>query len=382
MKQTLSILFIAVVLMLTACGNKNENGQFTVNGKIKNVENQQVYLELLPFSENPPQVMDTAMITNGSFTLQGKSMEEGLFRIRLEKNKNMYLILNDQDEVSFKADGSDSGLKSIEISSPSNQIFLAFIRSLETKQLLVREKEKAAEAGMVSGNDSLRLVSTSAFEKEKAAYKSFMIQFIDTCSDPIVSLFALGFANEFSTPELKKATSGLSKRFSKHGGLNEVMKKYESYLNGLEKPKPQEAAKPVVGSMAPDFTLPNREGKPVSLSSYKGKYVLVDFCASWCGPCRGENPYVVAAYQKYKSKNFTILGVSLDEDKADWLEAIQKDKLEWEHVSDLKGWSSMVVPMYGFDGIPYNVLLDPTGKIIATELREEALDLFLSKAIK
>jgi peroxiredoxin len=134
--------------------------------------------------------------------------------------------------------------------------------------------------------------------------------------------------------------------------------------------------------MAPDFTLPNREGKAVSLSSYKGKYVLVDFWASWCGPCRGENPYVVAAYQKYKSKNFTVLGVSLDENKDDWLEAIKKDKLEWDHISDLKGWSSLVVPMYGFDGIPYNVLLDPTGKIIATELREEALDLFLSKAIK
>jgi thiol-disulfide isomerase/thioredoxin len=195
-------------------------------------------------------------------------------------------------------------------------------------------------------------------------------------------LFALGFANEFSTEELKKSTSALTKRFPKHSVLNEVMKKYETYFSDLNKPKQPEQTFPTVGGMAPDFTLNNREGKPVSLSSFRGKYVLVDFWASWCGPCRGENPFVVAAYQKYKSKNFTILGVSLDEDKDAWLEAIAKDKLDWEHVSDLKGWSSIVVPMYGFEGIPYNVLIDPTGKIIATELREEALDIFLSKAIK
>ncbi|HRN48160.1 MAG TPA: TlpA disulfide reductase family protein [Niabella sp.] len=122
-------------------------------------------------------------------------------------------------------------------------------------------------------------------------------------------------------------------------------------------------------------------GKPLALSSLKGKYVLVDFWASWCKPCRMENPNVVAAFIKFKNKNFTILGVSLDEDRESWLSAIKKDQLSWQHVSDLKQWESMVLPIYQFDGIPYNVLVDPQGKVIAESLRGPALEAKLAEVL-
>ena len=124
------------------------------------------------------------------------------------------------------------------------------------------------------------------------------------------------------------------------------------------------------------------QGKNVSLSSFKGKYVLVDFWASWCRPCRAENPNVVNAYNQYKNKNFTVLGVSLDQAKPNWLQAIQADNLTWTHVSDLQFWNNAVAQLYHIQSIPANMLIDPTGKIIARDLRGEDLNRKLSELLK
>ena len=128
-----------------------------------------------------------------------------------------------------------------------------------------------------------------------------------------------------------------------------------------------------VGELAPDIVLPGKTDTIIKLSSLNGKVVLIDFWASWCGPCRAENPNVVAAYNEFKDKNFTVLGVSLDQNKKSWLKAIQDDKLSWKNISDLQYWSSAAVNLYGFDALPFNVLINPEGKIIATELRGEDL---------
>jgi peroxiredoxin len=137
-----------------------------------------------------------------------------------------------------------------------------------------------------------------------------------------------------------------------------------------------------VGYEATDFSQPTPDGKKVSLSDFRGKVVLVDFWASWCRPCRMENPNVVAAYNRFKDKGFTVLGVSLDSNRDPWIAAIQQDNLTWTHISDLKGWGNEVGKLYGVTGIPQNFLIDREGKIIAKDLRGAALDEKLAEIIK
>ncbi len=181
----------------------------------------------------------------------------------------------------------------------------------------------------------------------------------------------------------------LTQKFPNDGNLTDLKKKYEAYkVQSAEMQKQQEAAaerrksSSLIGKPAPDIVMPDVNGKNVSLSSFKGKYVLVDFWASWCGPCRAENPNVVNSFNKYKDKNFTVLGVSLDKDKAAWIQAIKADGLNWPQISDLAFWKSKAVDLYKFEGIPYNVLVDPKGIVIAEELRGDALGAKLAEVLK
>ncbi len=376
------LLGILLLAGLASCSEKQEKGKFTVTGNLKNAEDQKIYLEQLFFSQKDPEVIDTGEIKNGKFTVSGIAPEEGLYRLRFQKQETGYIFINDAPKITFKADVKDMSLTGPEFNTHGNKLFKSFLLGVDGRQKNMTALSAEIDSLQKNkGSDSIVKLKINNLNKEGVDFKNFIVKSIDTSSDAVVAMFSLGYTRGIDPAELKTVIPNLSKRFPTHNGVATIISQYNDLLVKKATP-PVQKGKPVVGSQAPDFSMADASGKQIALSSFKGKYVLIDFWASWCGPCRGENPNVVANFNKFKNKNFTILGVSLDEDKTKWLEAIKKDNLNWAQVSDLKGWNSASVPLFGFDGIPYNVLIDPTGKIIATELRGEELGRKLAEMLK
>ena len=383
-------LLLGVLLFggIISCSEKTEKGRFTVKGNLKNADNQKIYLEQLFFSQKDPQVIDTGEIKDGKFLVTGIGNEEGLYRLRFEKQETGYIFINDQPEINFKADVKDMSLTGPDFNTAANHSFKNFLLSIDGKQKNMTALSAEIDTLQKSKvNDSIVKTKIELLNKEGTDFKQFIVKSIDTVSDPVVAMFALGYTRGIAPDELKMVVPNLAKRFPAHTGVAGIIAEYNIMMTKKDAPPPPQTTpaqngKPGIGTIAANFTMADTSGKQFVLSSLKGKYVLIDFWASWCAPCRAENPNVVANYNKYKNKNFTILGVSLDEDRSRWIAAIKKDNLAWKQVSDLKGWNNATVPIYGFDGIPYNVLIDPSGKIIATELRGEDLGKKLGEVLK
>ena len=190
-------------------------------------------------------------------------------------------------------------------------------------------------------------------------------------SSPVAAYFVVkDFAYKLDLEGMKAVRAKLDASLAGSEYVNQI----ESMISRMEKVQ--------VGSVAPDFTLPDVDGNPVSLSSFRGKYVLVDFWAAWCPDCRKENPNIVAAWEKYKDKNFAVLGVSLDRKRDQWLAAIEKDNLTWTQVSDLKYWDSEAAVLYCIRWIPMSFLIDPEGKIVSIGLEGEELHNKLEELLK
>ncbi|QEH39561.1 TlpA disulfide reductase family protein [Chitinophaga sp. XS-30] len=209
-------------------------------------------------------------------------------------------------------------------------------------------------------------------------------KFIKDNPGSLMSLFVLECYAKYGSVTLLNA-SFISPELSEIEALyNSLDAKVRSSKQGIEFYKlMKKGVKVEIGNVAPDFEQPDTAGNLVSLRDFRGKYVLIDFWASWCGPCREENPFVVEAYNEYQSKGFTVLGVSLDAgDKELWLEAIYEDGLAWNHVSDLKGWKNEVALLYSVKSVPQNYLLDPEGVVVAINLRGEDLKRKLAELIK
>lgn len=389
MKQHLNKipLILLIFFAVTGCKNNADSGELLVRGEIKNAANQQVYLEELYFTGREPEVLDTAELKNGRYELRGNAPGEGLFRIRLEKNDAAYLFINDRNTVILDADVSKPDYEHINVntlrSKQLGDFIVAYNRRLTELDTLA--KQLKAHPNPTESDSAFRVLK-SAFDQKSIEHRKQILGYADTVTNASMALFVLGFTREIEPEKLQKTVDGLTRRFPENETVAKIAADFrEMMAKAAQDKKAEEAggsAEAVVGKMAPELSMPDTSGKMVSLSSLRGKYVLVDFWASWCGPCRGENPNVVKAYRRFNTKNFTVLGVSLDREKQAWLNAIREDGLTWTQISDLKYWNSAATELYKLDGIPYNVLLDPSGKIIASDLRGAALEKKLEEVLK
>ena len=371
------LLIIAITVLLISCNTDKTKGKFTVYGEIKNIPNQKIFLEEIYFDQKPPLVLDTMQIVNGKFKFNEIAQEQGLYRLRLEKSY-AYFFINDKSDIPFSADAKEQSLQSQEFKTSANVSLKKFMIILDSLQSgILTQNNNLEQLLQTKPPDSILHIAQDKFNQLNEQYKSFLISYIDTTTSPVIALFALGYTEHVEAAVLNKTITDLAKRYPGHQMLGTMIARYQA-----QQKQTTSSASLEVGSIAPEISLPDVNGTTFLLSSLKGKYVLVDFWASWCGPCRGENPNVVQAYNKFKGKNFTILGVSLDKDKSAWQTAIKDDGLAWQHVSDLQFWNSAVVPLYNIESIPFNVLLNPEGKIIAKALRGQELETKLAEVLK
>ena len=377
MKKLLIILSAGIVLV--SCQEK-KYGAFVVSGRIDHASSQKITLQELPFGGENPIVLDSGTLkSNGMFELRAMGKEEGLYRLVVENGPDV-LLVNDSKSIKVNLDLNNYRAYKTEGSPATESLHTLFEDYRNKDSLLYLTFKQIDTLQKSNASDSLQAISRNKRDAQIKQMNTAVTEFINQSPSPAARYYALGMASRtLPQEELLKLTVASADKFKEHSGLAKI----KSLLTVQQQQKP--AAPPayaLLNKQAPEINLPDVNGKPFQLSSLKGKYVLVDFWASWCGPCRKENPNVVAAYNKFKDKNFTILGVSLDENKEKWQKAIADDKLTWTHVSDLKQWQSEMVPLYQFDGIPFNVLVDPQGKIIATGLRGEELDKKLAEVLK
>ena len=385
------VLSVLVISLLASCKD-DKNRSFTVSGVLKNTPAKVVYAEENNIIKGEKKIKDSAVIAaDGKFSMKIKATGEGVYNLRLQSDPSEFAtVINDADKIEVEADfKKQNDFYNVKGSKASKAIEDYFTKVTEMQGEKFNLYFKVDSIRKNNGDPLLAENLTARQQQLINDLKTYTQQTLQQANNTSLALFILatyqGMAlnqnymmSAFTNPEVVVYLNEMLSRSPDRTDIAGVRNNVEA---AIKKSNVQEQKTMWVGKQAPELSLPDTEGRNVKLSSFRGKYVLVDFWASWCAPCRRENPNVVQAYNQYRNKNFTILGVSLDRQKAAWEKAIVDDNLNWTHISDLKYWQSEAASIYQLSVIPFNVLVDPDGKIIAENLRAEALKQKLSEVL-
>lgn len=360
---------------MSSCKNENNNDSFTLKGEIGDWDSPATLY--FSYWNDGNEVTDTTQLKNGKFSFSGNIGEPAAARLIMDytgvgmgpaaqAGHILYLYL---ENGVFELQSADSLQHVAFVKSPINDAHQEYLRYVggQIQDLAARMNAKVMQASPEQLNDSLFM---DGLNKE---YRQLLDdrarkqqQYVREHPDSYFSVVAISesVSSDFDVDEIEPLFLSINE-------------KHRETYSGKAFAQRIEAARTIgIGKSAPDFTQNDPDGNPVSLSDFQGKYVLIDFWASWCGPCRQENPNLVKAYAAYKDKGFEILGVSLDNNdgREDWLKAIEKDGLTWTQVSDLNSWNNEVARMYGVRAVPQSYLINPEGVIVAENLRGDLLE--------
>ena len=370
------LISLSVILLLSFCDGNKKNSSFQLKGTLSDSKAETLYLEKLGSAKQV--IIDSVILDeNGNFEFTNYTPKIGFYRIKTNDKNFAMLVLDSADKVTITGSVKDLGNTFKVEGSSETSIFIEYNNLSKSRDIKLDSLNKEFQLLMETNKmDSKRMDSLSAIFEAPYNYiinqtNTLMVDKISKNTNMYSSIMAIQALDPDKYSDLYKSLdAGLSKKFPNDKNVIMFHDVVERMLSTN------------VGQFAPEISLPSPEGKEIALSSLKGKLVLIDFWASWCGPCRKEMPNVVKIYSKFKNKGFEIYGVSLDQDKEKWMEAITKDGINWPQVSDLKYWDNVAARIYNVQGIPYTVLIDKDGKIIAKNLRGQELEKKIAEVLK